>query len=1070
MAIRFDNATERLSRTTNVISFDANYTVMAWVYVVTHNGAGNGACVVSIDDQTDDVDEFYLNGATATNLTLGIVTLQGGSAGGDVGSATFTAGTWQHVCIVRSANNLRTGYRNGVSEVTHNLNRSGRTAPTAISIGSVLDSDLLNGRIACIKIWTEALTVAEIQQEIGVIHPVRMANLNRWTPGFTHTDIADYSGNGYGWTAVGTLATEDGPPVSWGAAPWVVPFAATAGAQTISPDAIASTSTVYSPTVTASAATIAPSAIASTAAVYSPTVTPGAVTISPAAIASTSTVYAPTIANGAVTLYPAAIASAATVYAPTITPGAVTLAPSAISSAATVYAPDLLANATIGGVLTQDATNGRYLANDGGPLVLAGFHTWYDLQDGGTTNPPAAFGWSTFKSALIAKGVNFTKLWRLEASRHWPSDNTQYFGLQPWTRTGPGNAADGALKFDLTSYNAEYFARLRARCIELGNAGIYVAIQLFQGFHVDNTKEGAPTGDPWDYNPFNSANNVNSINGDIDGDGIGDDSRSTSNTACYNAQKAFVEHVVDAVNDLDNVLYEISNEDGTWSEAWQKALVDYIHTYEAGKAKQHPVGMTKIYPSGTNSMLTSSNAEWISPDEDLTPAAQNDTDRVWMYDTDHAVGITSTRAWAWIALTMGYGGAWFMDLWDSGAGGESDKTADATYEQIRRTLGWVLDYAARLDLANATPQGSLSSTGYALAKTTGGVQILAYQSASGAFTINLGSITGTFGVEWQRVANSAGTISAGSNISGGATRTLTPPWAGEDVVAFLQKLADEITPAYISSTATVYSPTVTPGAVTLAPDAIGSSAVVYAPTIAAGAVTIAPDAIESTATVYAPTIATGTITLYPDAIASTAVVYEPTLAAGAVTIAPDAIASAATVYAPAITTGAMLYPDAIGSTAIVYEPTVTPGAATIAPDLVVSVAVVYAPTVQPGAVAVAPDAISSAAAVYAPTVEGSAPTIRPDAIASTAQVFVPTVTPGAVTIAPDAIASVSVVFAPFVGTGTAQVIAPDAILSTAVVYAATLAAVAAERVYRVAAEDRTYAVEYENRTYTVQGV
>jgi hypothetical protein len=279
-----------------------------------------------------------------------------------------------------------------------------------------------------------------------------------------------------------------------------------------------------------------------------------------------------------------------------------------------------LGGACTAGVLRQNSANGRYLENDNGPLVLAGFHTWYDLQDGGTTSPPPAFAWSTYVAALKAKGTNFTKLWRLEATRHWPSDNTQYFGLQPWNRTGPGNAADGGLKFDLTSFNQEYFDRLRARCVELGNAGIYVAVQLFQGFHVDNTKEGAPSGDPWAYNPFNSANNVNSINGDIDGDGIGDDSRSTTNTACYNVQKAFVEKVVDTVNDLDNVLYEISNEDGTWSEAWQKALVDYLHTYESGKPKAHPVGMTKIYPSGTNSMLTSSNADWISPDEDLTPA------------------------------------------------------------------------------------------------------------------------------------------------------------------------------------------------------------------------------------------------------------------------------------------------------------------------------------------------------------------------------------------------------------------------------------------------------------------
>lgn len=842
----------------------------------------------------------------------------------------------------------------------------------------------------------------------------------------------------------------------------------TPGAVTITPAAIASAATVYAPTLSGTAASITPDAIASTATVYAPTLAAGAVTIAPNAIASGAQVFAPTVTPGAATIAPNAIASTATVYAPTLTPGARTITPATISSAATVYAPDLLTSTTIGGVLVADGTNGRYFANTAGPVVLAGFHTWYDLQDGGTSNPPTAFGWSTYKSALVSYGVNFTKLWRLESTRHWPSDNTQYFGLQPWARTGPGNAADGDLKFDLTQFNQDYFDRLRARCIELGNAGVYVAIQLFQGFHVDDKPSGG-VGTPWTYHPMASANNINSIDGDTDNDGFLEETRATTFTAVYNIQKAFVEKVIDTVNDLDNVLYEIENEGGAYAETWQKALVDYIHTYEAGKAKQHPVGMTKIYPSGTNSMLTSSNAEWISPDEDLTPAVQNSTSKRWMYDTDHAVGITTDRKWAWIVLTQGYAGAWYMDLWDSGAGGAGDTISDATYMQIRRTLGWILDYAAQIDLANATPNNTISSTGYALAKTTGGVQILAYQSGSGAFTVDLTSITGTFSVEWQRVANSAGTIQAGSNVSGGAIRTLTPPWSGEDVVAFLEKLADEIAPAFIASGATVYGPTITPGAVTVSPDAISSTAQVFAPALTPGAATIAPDAIASAAQVYAPTLAGAAPTIYPDAIASGATVYAPTLTPGAATITPDAIASATEVFAPTLTTGAIIYPDAIASAAVVYAPALTPGAATIAPDVVVSVAVVYAPSVQAGAVTIAPDAIASGAAVYAPTLTGSAPTLYPDAISSAAQVFEPTLTPGTVTITPDAIASGAQVFPPFLGSGTTQTIAPAAIASTAQVFAATLAGIVASRIYRVAAEDRTFVVEYENRTWTVQG-
>lgn len=1047
---------------------------MMWVYVTTHNGAGNGACVVSIDDQTDDVDEFYLNASTSTNLTLGIVTLQGGSAAGDVGTATFQAGSWQHVCIVRSANNLRTGYRNGVSEVTHTLNRSGRTAPTAISIGSVLDSDLLNGRVACIKIWTEALTVAEIQQEIGVIHPVRTANLNRWTPGFTHTDIADYSGNGYGWTAVGTLATEDGPPVSWGAAPWVVPWAATAAAHDLTATGI-----------TTGAPTLDTPTIAQIHALTAAAITTAAPTVATATIGQVHALAASGIATGAPVLDTPSMAGTAALTASGITTAAPTLGTPALgqvhalsASGITTGAPALgtpialphLA-ATIGGVLTADGTNGRYFANNAGPLVLAGFHTWYDLQDGGTSNPPTAFGWSTYKSALTSYGVNFTKLWRLESTRHWPSDNTQYFGIQPWARTGPGNAADGALKFDLTQFNQDYFDRLRVRCIELGNAGVYVVIQLFQGFHVDDKPDGG-VGAPWTYHPMAAANNVNSIDGDTDNDGYLEETRATTFTAVYNIQKAFVEKVIDTVNDLDNVLYEIENEGGTYAETWQKALIDYIHTYESGKAKQHPVGMTKIYPSGTNSMLTGSNAEWISPDEDLTPAIQNSTSQVWMYDTDHAVGITDTRAWAWIALTQGYGGAWYMDLWDSGAGGAGDTISDATYQQIRRTLGWVLDYAARIDLQHATPNASISSTGYALAKTTGAAQILAYQSASGAFTVNLTGISGTFSLEWQRVANSAGTIQAGSNVTGGATRTLTPPWSGEDVIAFLQLTQNDLTASGITTGA----PTL--GAVTIAQiHALSASG------FATGAAALDTPAVGQTHVLSAAGVTTGMPALDAPAVAQAHALAAAGITAGTPTLDAPTIAQVHVLTAAAITTGAATLgtPSMSGESALSADD-ITTSAPTLGMPAIAQIHVLTAVTVVTGAAVVDTPAIAQTHVLSADGITTGTPALGTPSMTGEATLAADGITTGAPALDTPIIGQVHVLTAGGVTTGAPDTGAPSInqihVLTAVLIVAGSptlgmpsldsvVPPTPAERTFVVAWEDRTFVVSAEDRTFVI---
>ena len=370
----------------------------------------------------------------------------------------------------------------------------------------------------------------------------------------------------------------------------------------------------------------------------------------------------------------------------------------------------------------------------------------------------------------------------MESAKDW-GDSIQYFAPLPWARTGPGTAHDGRPKFDLTQFDDDYFTRLRERCIRLGNAGIYVCVQLFQGWHV--SKKGFSTGDPWANHPMAASNNINGIDGDTNGDVVGLETRTTTLTATYNVQKAYVAKVIDTLNDLDNVFWEISNEEENSSLTWQRALVDYIQTYEAGKPKQHLVGMTVCWPSGDNQDLYDTTAiDWLSPGGDLVPEAASAA-KISAFDTDHVGGLTSEYKWIFRALCQGHGGAWYMDEW-AGETYSNDTRSNATYMQIRRVLGWALAYANRIDLANATPQGSLASTGYALAKTTGAYQVLAYQAGSGAFTVDLTSMPGTFTVEWRRVANSAGTVQSGSNVSGGAVRTLTPPWAGEDVVALLE--------------------------------------------------------------------------------------------------------------------------------------------------------------------------------------------------------------------------------------------------------------------------------------------
>ena len=78
-------------------------------------------------------------------------------------------------------------------------------------------------------------------------------------------------------------------------------------------------------------------------------------------------------------------------------------------------------------------------------------------------------------------------------------------------------------------------------------------------------------------------------------------------------QAAYLRKVVDTVNDLDNVLYEVTNEGGT--KDWDWWVVRTVQEYEKTKAKQHPVGLTG-HGSESNDEMLASPAAWISPGSD----------------------------------------------------------------------------------------------------------------------------------------------------------------------------------------------------------------------------------------------------------------------------------------------------------------------------------------------------------------------------------------------------------------------------------------------------------------------
>ncbi len=459
-------------------------------------------------------------------------------------------------------------------------------------------------------------------------------------------------------------------------------------------------------------------------------------------------------------------------------------------------------------------TDGTKVYGKSKVVYLTGSHTWCNFMDCGNTNPPVAFDFGKYLDFLESHNLNFFRLWRAENARGGEAGPDFWFEPMPYERSSECCAFDGGNKFDLTKFNQAYFDRMRERVIEAGDRGMYVSIMLFDGWSVQSKFGGH---DPWVGHPFNSQNNINDINGDVNGNGSGEETHILTGTPVTALQEAYVRKVIDTVNDLDNVLYEISNESpgdnpGTsqvdGSRDWQYHMILLVKEYEAGKPEQHPVGMTAFWPDYSSDDLYNSPADWISLGSNVDmntyvpPVASGD--KVIIADTDHLCGICGNQGWVWKSFTHGENPI-FMDVYDpatTGRGMYLEPTGNE--EEIRASLGYAREYADRIDLVSMTPQPDLCSSGYCLANPAAtGAEYLVYLPAGekiarildklgfenmpsvdlpgeGIVQVDLSASQGQFSVEWLNVRE--GKKMTADPVQGGSVQTFTAPFTGNAVL------------------------------------------------------------------------------------------------------------------------------------------------------------------------------------------------------------------------------------------------------------------------------------------------
>ena len=422
------------------------------------------------------------------------------------------------------------------------------------------------------------------------------------------------------------------------------------------------------------------------------------------------------------------------------------------------------------GPLSVRPSNPRFFVDSNGKAVyLSGVHLNNDLVD---RSDKTVLDFTSYLNFLQQYEHNFVRLWAWEQAA-WTNESTAKitFDPLPYQRKGPGTALDGGRKFDLSRFNQAYFDRLRSRVVEAGQRGIYVSVMLFQGFSSQRKNIGG--GNPWAGHPFNVSNNINGINGDPSGNDNGEEVHSLTVPAITSLQEAYVRKVVDTLNDLDNVLYEISGDAPSSSREWQYYMINYLKRYQATKPKQHPVGMSYLYLGSADDLLTSP-ADWILlPGTDTNPPLAAGSKVIFSDMDPKLLGSGTSYPMVWKSFMRGFNPIYL----------ESGLTNPSGDENVRDSMGYTLKYSQLVDLSSMSPSSESCSSGYCLINP--GREYLVYLPTGGTVRLDLSAASGSFVASW--FSPLTGRTTSGGTVSAGIPILFTSPIDG-DAVLYLQAM------------------------------------------------------------------------------------------------------------------------------------------------------------------------------------------------------------------------------------------------------------------------------------------
>jgi len=318
MAIRF-NATEGDNLIQADIFSGSTLTLMCWARLVSDTDAlqtffqceeGGDFVIQTI---SDGVTLAYVDGSTEHTGTA------------------LNVGQWYHIACVKVNATDVIIYLDGVSDIS--VTGASITADSIKVGGSAFTGEELDGRIAAMKAWSDALSLEQILNEMRYVIAIKRSNLLGEWHLFPDTLVTDFSGNGNNFTENGANTDEDHPPVMYSpVVPYITVAPAAAGITKIV-SVVPSSFSVVASTRSMGTVTKALAAIGSAYSIVGATRSMGTKTITPTIPVAAFSVVALSLLR---TIKASIVSAAYSVVASTRSMGTKTITPTIPSAAFSV--------------------------------------------------------------------------------------------------------------------------------------------------------------------------------------------------------------------------------------------------------------------------------------------------------------------------------------------------------------------------------------------------------------------------------------------------------------------------------------------------------------------------------------------------------------------------------------------------------------------------------------------------------------------------------------------------------------------------------------------------------------